>query len=428
VSLTSAQSTGNRASPELVVQSIRAGIRAVYQPIVDLRTGRTVALEALARTAPGAPFNAPGPLFVAAKELGMVAELDMACRTAALRGALDASLPAGVSVFVKAEPTAIDAVPPAELRETIARARAAGLHLVLEVSERALTGNPSRLLVALASARRGGWSVAVDDVGVNPDSLALLPFVRPDVVKLDISLVQGTPTRRHGYVAAAVRTYAERTGAVVLAECIENDAHLQRAHALGASLGQGWRFGRPGPAPVLDAPVAPLAALPRPPTDTAPRTPFDAVHAGGARVETVTKAVLSSVSRHMEADALADTGRPVVLATFQRGERFTPETARHYERLARHCAFVVVFGEGMVRSPAPGVLGVPIVEDDPLAAQWSVVVVGPRYAAALVARDLGDRVDDNSRRFEYAVTHRAELVYPAAGTLMRRMVASVSSG
>ena len=45
----------------------------------------------------------------------------------------------------------------------------------------------------------------------------------------------------------AVNAHAERTGAVVLAEGIETDEHLAMARALGATLGQGWLFGRPGP-------------------------------------------------------------------------------------------------------------------------------------------------------------------------------------
>ena len=45
----------------------------------------------------------------------------------------------------------------------------------------------------------------------------------------------------------AVRAEAERSGAVILAEGIETEAHLRRAEAIGARLGQGWLFGRPGP-------------------------------------------------------------------------------------------------------------------------------------------------------------------------------------
>jgi EAL domain-containing protein (putative c-di-GMP-specific phosphodiesterase class I) len=46
-----------------------------------------------------------------------------------------------------------------------------------------------------------------------------------------------------------VRAYVRSSNAIVLAEGIETRRHLRRARALGASLGQGWMFGRPLPLP-----------------------------------------------------------------------------------------------------------------------------------------------------------------------------------
>ena len=78
-------------------------------------------------------------------------------------------------------------------------------------------------------------------------SLAFLPLLRPDVVKLDLRLVQERPGPAIAEIMNAVNAHAERTGAVVLAEGIETEEHLVMARALGATLGQGWLFGRPGP-------------------------------------------------------------------------------------------------------------------------------------------------------------------------------------
>ena len=96
--------------------------------------------------------------------------------------------------------------------------------------------------------RRAGWKVALDDVGADSASLALMPFLRPEVVKLDLRLVQQRPDADVAGIVAAVNAYAQRSGALVLAEGIEHDQHLQIARSLGATLGQGWLFGRPGPA------------------------------------------------------------------------------------------------------------------------------------------------------------------------------------
>ncbi len=75
-----------------------------------------------------------------------------------------------------------------------------------------------------------------------------MPLLRPDVIKLDLRLVQRQPDAEIAEIVNAVNTQAERTGAIVLAEGIETDEHLATARALGATLGQGWLFGRPGPA------------------------------------------------------------------------------------------------------------------------------------------------------------------------------------
>ena len=57
-----------------------------------------------------------------------------------------------------------------------------------------------------------------------------------------------------------------------------------------------------------------------------------------------------------------------------------------------------------------------------LAREWNVVVVGPHYAAALLARDLGDvDVPDAERRFQFVVTHRRDVVLNAARSLFARL-------
>ena len=66
------------------------------------------------------------------------------------------------------------------------------------------------------------------------------------MIKLDLQLMQDSPSCEIAEVVHAVNAEAERTGALILAEGIETEEHLRRALALGASYGQGWLFGRPG--------------------------------------------------------------------------------------------------------------------------------------------------------------------------------------
>ena len=191
--------------------------------------------------------------------------------------ALDAGLAAPFGLFVNVEPAAVSRIePPTAL---LAGLRERGIGLVIELTERALTDDPARLLALADWARASGWGVALDDVGADPDSLALMPFLRPDVVKLDLHLVQQSPDQAVAEIMTAVTAYVEQSGAHVLAEGIETAEHVQMARSLGATLGQGWRFGRPAPRAVDSAALpVPRRPLVLPSADQRPvgRSPYAA--------------------------------------------------------------------------------------------------------------------------------------------------------
>lgn len=85
--------------------------------------------------------------------------------------------------------------------------------------------------------RAAGFGIALDDVGADERSLALLPLLRPDIVKLDITLIHAHPSRMSGEVMNGVCAYAEQTGAGIVAEGIEDERHLLSAESLGATSG-----------------------------------------------------------------------------------------------------------------------------------------------------------------------------------------------
>jgi EAL domain-containing protein (putative c-di-GMP-specific phosphodiesterase class I) len=389
-------------------------VRAVYQPIVDLASRRVVAHEALARGPEGTDLERPDLLFAAAAEAGRVAELDWACRAAALTGAREGGLRGDEALFINVEPRTLREPCPPHLQEVLDAA--IGTHrVVMEITERALTADPAALLVAVNLARESGWGIALDDVGAEPASLALMPFLQPDVIKLDMRLVQA-PDAATVEVVNAVRAQAERTGALVLAEGIETEEHLLAALAMGATLGQGWLFGRPGrigptqgDLPFVPAPEAPAA------------TPFEVV-AAERPVARTTKGLLLPTSHFLEERVGREPEPPVVLSTFQEARHFTPATSRRYEAMAGSAAFVGAVAQGLGAEPAPGVRGAAITAEDPVRGEWDVIVCTPHFAAALVARDLGDGGADMERRFDYAVTYDRELVLRAARSLFARML------
>ncbi|WP_460869643.1 sensor domain-containing phosphodiesterase [Rhodococcus aerolatus] len=404
----------------------------MYQPVVALGTGEVVGYEALAR-GPGGALGAADAVLAAARAQGVLAEVDWACRAAAVRGAVAARLPAGMVLFVNAEPEVLTSPPPPGVR-----AAAAGLSLVMEVTERGLTLDPAGVLRGCAAARAWGMRIALDDVGADRASLALLPLLRPDVIKLDLRLVQASDGADVDEIATAVNAEAERTGAVVLAEGIETEAHRELGSVLGATLGQGWLFGRPGPLPPFPGPgnrvdaespgrgwipgVGPV------PGQTPTGESLFSLVAGHPGVRRGTKARLVEVSRLLERRAGTEGASVVVLGAFQHARQFSAESARRYAGLSAGAAFVGAFAVGMAPDPAGETRGVALGAADPVAGEWAVVVLGPHFAAALLTRDLGDTGPDHGRRFDYLVTYDRDTVATAARLLMHRVRAATVPG
>ena len=132
------------------------------------------------------------------------------------------------------------------------------------------------------------------------------------------------------------------------------------------------------------------------------------------------KSLLVAVSKLLERQAGELHGLAVVLAAFEQARFFTPASAKRYAALANSTAFVVALGAGMPPEPVPGVRGADLQADDPVLGEWDIAVVGPHFAAALVARDLGDDGPDAARTFDYVLTYDRELVLEVARSLMTR--------
>lgn len=349
--------------------------------------------------------------------------LERRCIDAALTGAFSARLPAGTAVFVNCE----SSTPHIERADCPLLARAADrFNLVFELTERSLLTDPHDLLRKVAALRSDGFAVALDDVGANLSSLALLDVIAPDVIKLDLAVVQSRCRYDQARTWATVLADHERAGAVILAEGIETEEHLQRALALGATLGQGFMFGRPRPLDACGRGVTAWTPAVRA-NQSLPDagSPFDAL-ARQVPAHRQGKAAVLALSRYLEQQVFVAPDPPMVLTSLQRTEFFSGVTRDRYHRLAALAPLVAVLGRDVAEDLGSGVRGVQFCSEDPLNREWIVLTLGANVAAALVAREVAD--DDRpgrdaNRCFDVLLTNDRALVTEAARMLLGRMAA-----
>lgn len=392
-------------------------LHSVFQPLVDLHSESVVGYEALVR-GPQGPLSTPDRLFDAARRGGRLQELDELCRERAITDAADAGIDAPLTLFVNVEPEALDLASLAKLL-ALTGSTGNGPQLVLEITERALAFQPAELFRSVQRLREVGWRIALDDVGADDLSLAFMPLLHPDVIKLDMQLVQSRPDAAIAQIMNAVNAYAERSGCLLLAEGIETRRHLSIARSLGARVGQGWLFGRPA-STVTGRPSRQALSLPGPsPTEVYP-TPFSCLPAG-ATLRDSTKPLLIEVSKHLERQAAQFGSTCILLSTFQEKDHFSSFTADRYRKLATTVGFVGALGSGLTAEPTPGVRGATLQDGDPVMLEWDVIVLAPHFAAALLARDLHTGPTEDDRSFEFVLTYDRDIVEAAARTLMSRI-------
>jgi EAL domain-containing protein (putative c-di-GMP-specific phosphodiesterase class I) len=413
--------TGGIASPRIPSLIAAGGLSALFQPIVHLDSGSIVGYEALTRGPRGSALEMPTALFTVARAEGTGGELDRACREAALAAAVAGGLEEDDLLFLNVEPSTLDR------GGALDRFGEENLHrvsVVVELTERSLTTRPAEVLSAVTWLRHRGCRIALDDVGIDPRSVALMPFVSPDLIKLDMRLVQD---RIDPQIAArtlnAIGAEAERSGATLVAEGIETEQHLERARSLGAILGQGWLFGKPGPLDPPERRGAPIVFPKTDPDTSARTTPFERLTARRpprrGRHE-----LLLSLSRQLEDEVAALRGEAILVSNFQASQFMTPLTLARYEELATEAALVAALGPGMSIEPGRGIRGADIPIDDDLHDEWDVTVVGPHFAAAFAAREIGDPTESGEREFEYLLTYDRNTAIDAAASLLRRVLRS----
>jgi EAL domain-containing protein (putative c-di-GMP-specific phosphodiesterase class I) len=219
----------------------------VYQPIVSLATGRVIGYEGLVRPAAGSGFANAGVMFAAAEAVGRTVELDRACLEVVADGAAN-RLRADQFLSINLSARSLEApdFTVARLLTVLVGLGVRPEQVVLELTERLDPENLEHLRRRIAAFREAGVRIAADDVGAGNAGLRLLSEIEFDVVKVDLSLVQGGPIRDSSLdVLRSIAALAGRWNALVVAEGIETQDELRLVRALGMDAGQGFLLAEP---------------------------------------------------------------------------------------------------------------------------------------------------------------------------------------
>ncbi len=221
-------------------------VRTLVHAVFDLSTMVPVGYEALSRGPESSEFERPDKLFKVAYDNDLVLRLERLCRKKAIEAA--ANLPADRILFLNVEP---DAVADPDLREVLtttllAQSDITPDRVVLEITERSAITDFTMFRSTLEYLRALGFHVAVDDAGAGYGSLQCLAEVRPDWLKIDMSLVRDCDADEvRASLIASLVVFAGRLGVKLVAEGIETEAELRCLRDLGVGYGQGFLFTLP---------------------------------------------------------------------------------------------------------------------------------------------------------------------------------------
>ena len=220
----------------------RRAIDVALQPVIDLTTGRIAGTEALARFADGRP---PDVWLAEAVETGQGLALDRRSFTNAVRQLK--RLPEECYLSVNATP---ELIVHGHLTELLNGQHVALERLVIELTEHVRIASYADLHVCLAQLRERGVRLAVDDTGAGYASFNHVLQLRPDIIKIDRSLianVNADPARRS--LITALVLLALDLNATIVAEGVETVAELNTLASLGVDCAQGYLLARPSTEP-----------------------------------------------------------------------------------------------------------------------------------------------------------------------------------
>jgi EAL domain-containing protein (putative c-di-GMP-specific phosphodiesterase class I) len=240
---------GQATQMEMLLEPGR--LETVFQPVFQLQPRgrrRYHYLEALTRGPVGTNLRSAGVLFEYARRKGRAAEIDRLCVAGALRSAGRLPNAPSLGLNVHASTLERDFEFVAFLLSGAESHGLAAASLVLEIVEHSPHCSGRRFEEALRALRDAGVSVALDDIGLGHSNYRMLLDCRPDYLKIDAYITRGCH-EDPGRIAVleSLVLLAEKLGARLIVEGVEQPEELALLESLGVELVQGFLRGIPQP-------------------------------------------------------------------------------------------------------------------------------------------------------------------------------------
>jgi diguanylate cyclase (GGDEF)-like protein len=250
-----------RAAFEQAIE--RGELRLLYQPVVILDQRELVGAEALVRWEhPTEGLIPPAEFIPLAEESGLIIPmgrwvLEQACAELARWCQEPGASERPFRLSVNVSPRQLQSPDfLADLDAAIERHQVPPGALMLEITESLLLQESVEVMVRLDSLRQRGVLLALDDFGTGYSSLSYLNRFPIQILKIDRSFVHGMDGDSERLsILKAISALAGSLGLRVVAEGIEHESEADQLLAMGFQYGQGYLFGRPGPAEVLRSPL-----------------------------------------------------------------------------------------------------------------------------------------------------------------------------
>jgi diguanylate cyclase (GGDEF)-like protein len=235
-----------RSYSDVITRVLEGGaLSTVFQPVVNLIDGTVLGYEALARPEGFAAIDSVHEVFEAARTSGHIRDLDWVCRRQAVEDAKQ--LPAGTTLFLNISASSL--INPIhgvdQLLDLLRTANRAPQTVVLDITEHERIRDYEVLSRVLAAFRAEGIRFALDDVGEGHSTLELIAASSSEFLKLGRSVTMTSSRVGSRAVIDATMLFARSSGAVVIAEGIENEFAADVMKAVGIGLGQGFGLGKP---------------------------------------------------------------------------------------------------------------------------------------------------------------------------------------